>query len=444
MNAIRKRPHLFLGLFITILFLAFHYVGFGFLDTMNKKVYDVMMHLRAGGDSSGDIVLVAVDDDSIEKLGRWPWPRSILARGLDKINAGSPRVIGLSVILSEPEISDGLKEIEGLRALYEKKLATAALAEAGGMTPSEGPDPILSAMDEARSRLDNDAALAAALSRAGNVVLPVFFKPTDVPGARKGEPDPLLEPHALGAWDGEPGAWYPRADRITQPIEPFIARATGLGHINLLFDPEDSTYRKEWLYYEYDGLFIPSYEVALAAEYLGQTQDQTGARPGVGVSVGPLFIPTDWSGACLVNFRGGDGSFKIYSFFDVINDKIPASVFTDKAVIVTPTAKGIQNPLSTPMGTMNVGEFSANALATFLGQDFVTEPASSLFIRFVLILLVGVLITLVLPKIKAAAAAGVFAGLVVILSTVSAWLFSSKGMWISPTYPLAMLVAGYI
>ncbi len=443
MNAIRKRPHLFLGLFVTVLFLGFHYAGFGFLDSVDKKAYDVMMHLRAGGDVTEDIVLVAVDDDSIEKLGRWPWPRSILARGLDKISEGKPKVIGLSVILSEPEVSDGLKEIEGLKSLYEKRLAETAQAGAQGLTQAVA-DPILAAMDEARTRLDNDATLAAALARAKNVVLPVFFTPREVAGKAQEEPDPLLAPHALGAWEGDPGARYPMAARITRPIDSFLSRAADVGHINLLFDPEDSTYRREWLYYEYEGLFIPSYEVALAVEYLDQEQDQTGVRPGVGVSVGPLAIPTDLDGACLVNFRGGDGTFKTYSFFDVINDKIPANLFDGKVVIVTPTAKGIQNPLSTPMGTMNVGEFSANALSTFLSQSFIVEPASFPFFRFLAILLTGILIALVLPRIRAASAAGVFAGLVVVLSAASAWAFSARGLWISPTYPLVMLVVGYI
>ncbi|MBW1990322.1 MAG: CHASE2 domain-containing protein, partial [Deltaproteobacteria bacterium] len=494
MNAFRKRPHLVVGLLVSFLFLGFHYLGFGFLDAVDKKVYDLMMHLRASGEPNGDIVLVAIDDDSVEKLGRWPWPRSLLARGLDKISEGNPGVVGLSVILSEPEVSDGLREIDALAEEYRNMLrrgespgeapeapagpadALAALAdpasgnqegdgtaegnanatghgngdgnaERGGdgsaADPVEETDPFLARIIEARSRLDNDAALADALKRAGNVVLPVFFKSSGV-AVSSGEAYTPLRRYALGAWDGAPQSWHPRADRITRPIDPFLENAAGLGHINLLFDPEDSTYRREYLYYEYKRLYFPSYTVALAARFLGQERDQTGARPGMGVSVGPLFIPTDPWGATPIDFCGADSTFKSYSFFDVVNDKIPPSVFTDKAVIVTPTAKGIQNPLATPMGTMNVGEFSANALATFLSGKSITEPSFSLLARLVLILFVGLAVTFILPKIRAAAAAGFFAVLLAALAGASAWLFVSKDTWLSTTYPMAMLVIGYI
>ena len=122
MNFLKRHPGLFLGLGIMILFLGLWFVRFQFIDTLELKYYDVMMKLRGQPDAESDIVMVDIDEDSIEKLGRWPWPRSLLSTGIRKINAGKPRVIGLNLLLTEAEISEGLHELESLEATFEKNL----------------------------------------------------------------------------------------------------------------------------------------------------------------------------------------------------------------------------------------------------------------------------------------------------------------------------------
>src|SRR5690606_8170273 len=50
---------------------------------------------------SADIVIAAIDDPSLQEVGRWPWPRPVLAELIDRISAGRPAAIGLDVLLSE-------------------------------------------------------------------------------------------------------------------------------------------------------------------------------------------------------------------------------------------------------------------------------------------------------------------------------------------------------
>ena len=75
MGIFKKHPTLVLGISITILFLALAFMRAGFLDTLDLKLYDVGMSLRSDPESFSNIVMVDIDDDTIEKLGRWPWPR---------------------------------------------------------------------------------------------------------------------------------------------------------------------------------------------------------------------------------------------------------------------------------------------------------------------------------------------------------------------------------
>lgn len=55
---------------------------------------------------SRDVVIVAIDDQSLEAIGRWPWRRAIHAAALDRIAAANPRAIGLDLILIESDPVD--------------------------------------------------------------------------------------------------------------------------------------------------------------------------------------------------------------------------------------------------------------------------------------------------------------------------------------------------
>ena len=63
---------------------------------------DWLMRARGPVPPPTDIVIVAIDEQSIARFGRFPWPRSILARTLTTVAAARPKVIGLDVLFSEP------------------------------------------------------------------------------------------------------------------------------------------------------------------------------------------------------------------------------------------------------------------------------------------------------------------------------------------------------
>jgi CHASE2 domain-containing sensor protein len=55
---------------------------------------------------SDEIIIVAIDDESLRELGRWPWSRSTHASLIDKLELESPRAIGLDIIFSEPDANN--------------------------------------------------------------------------------------------------------------------------------------------------------------------------------------------------------------------------------------------------------------------------------------------------------------------------------------------------
>ena len=68
-------------------------------------------------DVSEEIIIVAIDDDSLNKEGRWPWPRSKHADLINKLELESPRAIGLDIIFSEPDRNNPLSDEKLAKAI---------------------------------------------------------------------------------------------------------------------------------------------------------------------------------------------------------------------------------------------------------------------------------------------------------------------------------------
>ena len=67
---------------------------------------------------SDDIIIIAIDDESLNDLGRWPWPRATHAQLINKLELESPRVIGLDIIFSEPDDNNPLSDVLLARAMH--------------------------------------------------------------------------------------------------------------------------------------------------------------------------------------------------------------------------------------------------------------------------------------------------------------------------------------
>ncbi|MBU1171287.1 MAG: CHASE2 domain-containing protein, partial [Proteobacteria bacterium] len=375
-----------------------------------------------------------IDNDSIEKLGRWPWPRSRVAEGVTKISSAEPKIIGLNLILSEPEQNTGLKEIRDLENLFSLTLKK-----------DTGKDGILfmDAMETATKRLDNDKQLKEAIQRSGKIMLPAFFKDSAIVGDDLAAEDHPLSSQSIQNVSIPPGMDCPRAGEIILPIPELLGAAAGIGHINFGADM-DGTVRKERLIYDYQGLFIPSYPLRLAAAFLNVPVNRLKAELGVSVTLGNREIPLTRFSELLLSFKGKRGAFKRYSFFDVINDKVPDAIFKNKIVLVSPSASGIMNPLITSADiSMPMGEFSANTIWAILNENYIREPSWGSFAELMLIIILGMMITFVFPRIKAMASSLTFFSLLFGLILGASYLFVSKGIWIRVTYPALLLVAGY-
>src|SRR5437773_11883497 len=69
---------------------------------LGRYARDLLMRARGPLPVPEDIAIVAIDEPSIARFGRFPWSRQVIARTIDSIAAAKPKAIGLDVLFSDP------------------------------------------------------------------------------------------------------------------------------------------------------------------------------------------------------------------------------------------------------------------------------------------------------------------------------------------------------
>jgi adenylate cyclase len=148
-------------IFIIFIALIMFFVDVTFLRFMELKALDLRMVSRGKIASGGETVIVTIDEKSLSELGRWPWPRTVIARLVDQLKAYGAKVVGFDVIFSEPDENSSLKTIAELSREVEKS----------GIQDAK----LRGFLEKKRSLADTDADLAKSIEKAKNVTLGYFF-----------------------------------------------------------------------------------------------------------------------------------------------------------------------------------------------------------------------------------------------------------------------------
>jgi len=59
--------------------------------------------------SGGETIIVTIDEKSLSELGRWPWPRTVMAKLVDQLKAYGAKAVGFDIIFSEPDENSNLE-----------------------------------------------------------------------------------------------------------------------------------------------------------------------------------------------------------------------------------------------------------------------------------------------------------------------------------------------
>jgi CHASE2 domain-containing sensor protein/tRNA A-37 threonylcarbamoyl transferase component Bud32 len=438
-------PDWAIGLAVTLFFLFITLTGvWDFTNTLELKSFDFRAKMAAPTAVNPDIELVVINEDDLMEFGRWPWSRNILAQGIDNLAMAGARVIAINILFTEPEESTGLKAIKELKGSFE----TMELAQEGpGLT-------FYQKLSEKETDLDNDAKLYNAVKKAGNVVFPIYFDMTSS-GVDKVVPDFITRDSfkfVEGANDELLVSSMKWMNKVT-PLLPALAEvAASTGHNNL-FPDDDGYVRSQTHVLGYlNTIYFPSYPIAIVKTFQNLKDEDIVVTLGENISLKTspstrVKIPViDLSMKTLLSWNAGPGvTFHQTPFSLVYKNKIQTSLFKDKIVIIGPTAAGIGDRFVTPIsGQLPGAEVVANSVANILSQSFFSRPNWLPFLELGMLIIFGLFISFVLPRLKAGTGAVTALALFLAYGITGTVLFFSNNIWIKISPPMLLLVVGYI
>jgi len=414
-----------LGIVLMLIALFAFFLSWGPLETLEYGIYDVSATLRVK-QSTAPVTVIAIDEQSIANLGRWPWPRAHIAAMVDLLQSYNVKVIGLDIIYSEKDFNQGLVEVRNLIKNIETNPDFA----------KKGSDIFLAALKESEKKLDNDTILANSIATSKNIILPLFFVPGNPSGRTAANLPDYLQNNSITPVGIDSSI---TAREIVPPIAEFAAVAQGLGHINIVAD-RDGTVRSEPLFINFEEKLFPSFALQLTLKYLNF--DLKKMQLGKEIKFGRKKIPVDENNRMLISFASG---IPYYSFFDVVNKKVAPDVFKDKIVIIAQSAAGLGTMQVTPTA-LNVGPGTiiANVIENIINDDHIVRPDWATTLEIIMIIIFGLFIALVIPQIKAGISAIV--SLILLLGWIATtiYLFAVYGYWVKALYPALILIVGYI
>jgi adenylate cyclase len=372
-------PRWLVGLLILALFLLHPLTQFGktaLLAKLEAISYDTRLKLTLPNRDDPQVVVIDINEPSLQREGRWPWSRDKLARLttqlLDRYQA---RAVGFDVVFAEPDRSSGIDVLERLaqRDLKDDRAYVATL-------------------DRLRSELDFDARFADAI-RGKAVILGFGFT---YEAQQIGElPPPLFQAQDIGGGiiPIQPAVGY------TAAIAELSQAAAGSGHVDPFFDA-DNVVRRVPMVELYRNAYYPALSLAIARVVLEAkrvTPHFDSDNRLDGFDVGGLALPTAADGTALIPFRGKPKTFRYYSAADVLAGTAPAD-FAGAIALVGTTAKGLQDLRPTPLAADFPGvEIHASLLSGMLNQNLKSVPANANAIEALIMLLTGLVVLFVIP-----------------------------------------------
>jgi CHASE2 domain-containing sensor protein/predicted Ser/Thr protein kinase len=452
-----------LGLLFTLLAVGSAVLCFPPTESLEHKLYDLRMRSAKVPPPSDDIRLVAIDASSIEALGRWPWPRSVVADLIRRIAAGEPRALGLAIIFSEPDENHGLTALQDLKDEYTDLLQTeeeafqplllrlgkdARYKKAVKHHPFGDLRGFGQTMEEAIRELDSDARLKETLSKAKPVLLSFYFRSLGRTGGE--EPpevvDRLKNMGLLQAQvDGKAPGGLPEGGMPLLPLPDFSKRVAGLGHATVIQDADGSV-RRDAPVMVCRGQYVPSLALQMARVGLNLKMSDIQVRPGREIVLGKRSIPLDTDSKMLIKFADGMDNIKKDSAVDVLreNGGIPSKTFKDKLVLVGITDRAIGSSFVTPVDSAyQFNGLILSSLRNIWEGQFLSRPLWAPRLELGWLAFIGLFVTFLLPRLKAKKALLAILSLAVITVGGGWYLFMAKNWWIKIFYPLAVLFLTY-
>ncbi|OYY91996.1 MAG: hypothetical protein B7Y45_00440 [Sphingomonas sp. 28-66-16] len=402
--------------------------GVSQLNRTGLLLFDGFQRIAPRPYEEAPVRIVDIDNETIRRLGQWPWPRTDIADLTRRIANAGASAIAFDIVFSESD-----------------RTSPARLAK---RLQREGGSPAMRALLE--SLPDNDTALADVIRQAP-VTLGLFLTRE----GRGAVPAPKAGIAVLGS---SPSAGVAGFTNAIQPLAPLSAAATGLGFVSLVGD-SDGIVRKAPMIASANGQLLPSLSAdALrvaqgAGSILVKSSNASGELGGTGgdvvsIKIGDFEVPTTPAGELWMYFTAPHPD-RVVPAWKVLEGKLsPAEMereFAGRIVFIGAGAVGLRDLVATPIQDRDLGVMvHAQAVEQMILGKFLTRPDWAPGLERSLLVVFGLVLAILLPAIGATR--GALLGAAMIAGTMGgSWeAFRTYHFLLDPTYAVIGLTAVYL
>jgi adenylate cyclase len=317
--------------------------AFNLRENIRELAFDQILPLLAPRSAQSPVTVVDIDRESLARYGSWPWHRLVLAELFRKIAQAKPRVIGIDILLSEPDrfSPSGLVRNLGLDADHGE------IANLANKLP------------------DGDAAIADALKGAPTVLGFVLD-----PAAGEVPPGaPILARGPIQV----PNIW--RAAGAIGPLPTIAESGRGFGAIALAGDADGKVRRVPLLVLTADqarpGLAVEVLRVSYdASSFILDTAPQR-------LRIGPLTAPIDADAALRILQRpAGSWPERTIPAWKILTDEESRARLAGRVVLVGSGAPEVGGLRDTPVSATTPSvQIQADAVETLTGNFLPRRPS---------------------------------------------------------------------
>lgn len=378
------------------------------LQLLRLKTFDVYQIAKPRVPASRPVLIVDIDEASLNAVGQWPWPRTTVADLITKIAGGGAAAIGLDIVFAESDRTSPGRLADNMPDLSEE------------------------ARRELKSVPDHDAIMADVVRRTRTVLGQSAYNP------RRDDTRVKLEPKASFATLGKsPDPYLIGYPGLLPNIPELEEAATGRGMFTVLPDP-DGVVRRVPVVMKAGGAILPSLNADMLRVATNQTTYviKTGDAGVEAVILAGVSIPTDANAQLWIYFGPHDPD-RFVSATDVLSGAVAPQTFAGKLVLIGTSATGLFDVKSTPVEPVMPGvELHAQALENILSKTSLKRPAYAIGAELCLAVTVGLAFIIFVPIVGAITAALLGAAITALVSGLAWYLFTKQGILLDVVYPL--------
>lgn len=425
---LRKWLHVLLPLMILLIALIVRLVEPVAVVNIRNMVFDTYQRIHPRPYSPVPVRIVDLDDASMEQLGQWPWPRTVVAELVARLANLGAAVIAFDMVFSEPDRTSP-QNIIPLWAVDEEFAAAA------------------------ESLADHDAILGDVIAQTRVVT---GFALTNGEITRS----PALKGSFAIAGDN-PRPFIPGFSGSVVNLPEIEVNAAGNGSFNMLAD-SDGLVRRVPLLVRIDDQLYPT----LAAEVIRVVQgaqtyivrasgasgeESFGQVTGVNnIRIGSTIVPTDANGAVYLHFTEPEPA-RYVPAWTVFNESVDPNLIAGNIILIGTSAAGLQDQRATPLNPVIPGVEIHAQLVEMMTLELAGGEAAYLLrpdwasgAEIIYLIALGLLLIFVLPRWGAMRSA-IFGVTMIGLAIYGSWYaFTELRFLLDPVFPSVVILFIYI